>query len=310
MKIKNNKKLPNFLIVGAAKSGTSSLYKYLSEHGQIFMSPQKEPRFITSQIMDFPLNGPKDHLVESWYVKNFDQYTKLFEGVSNEIAIGEASADTLYFHEKTIPVIKKYLNDVKIIIILRNPVERSISAYKHLVRDGREHLSFEEGLEAENLRIERNFELIYHYKEVSKYYDCVKNFLDNFDEVKVVFNEDLRDNPEKVMEEIFGFLNVEKIKIKGLSRRFNVSGKPKSRLVHYLLFEDNKLKGLLKPVTHALTTKEFRMKASLFLFNKNLNPISVKKETKTYLYALFQEDIEKLGKLLNKDLSFWSTNAQ
>ena len=75
----------------------------------------------------------------------------------------QASADTLYYYKSTVPFIKDFLGEPKILIILRNPVKRAFSAYKHLVRDGREHLTFEEGLIEEPDRISKNYELIYFY---------------------------------------------------------------------------------------------------------------------------------------------------
>ncbi|HET9485956.1 MAG TPA: sulfotransferase, partial [Chryseosolibacter sp.] len=164
-----SKKLPNFLIVGAAKCGTSSLHKYLEQHPETFMSKVKEPRFISSQVMSGPLRGPGDHKVEAWYVKKYEDYVRLFEGAENYPAVGESSADTLYFYQGTIPVIKQYLGDPKIIIMLRNPVKRAFSSYQHLVRDLREELSFEEGLKEEPNRIKNNWELIYHYTAASMY---------------------------------------------------------------------------------------------------------------------------------------------
>ena len=98
-----SKKLPNFLLVGAAKCGTSSLHKYLDQHPEIFMSKVKEPRFISSQVTPFPLRGPGDHKVEAWYVKNYEDYVKLFEEAGDHQAVGECSADTLYFYKGTIP---------------------------------------------------------------------------------------------------------------------------------------------------------------------------------------------------------------
>lgn len=121
-----SKKLPNLLLVGAAKCGTSSLHKYLDQHTGIFMSKVKEPRFISSQVTPFPLNGPGDHKVEAWYVKNYEDYLKLFEEAGDKQAVGESSADTLYFYKGTIPVIKQYLGDPKIIIMLRNPVKAGV----------------------------------------------------------------------------------------------------------------------------------------------------------------------------------------
>ena len=92
-----SKNLPNFLLVGAAKCGTSSLHRYLDQHPDIFMSKVKEPRFISSQVTPFPLNGPGDDKVEAWYVKKYEDYVKLFDGSDGYRAVGESSADTMYF---------------------------------------------------------------------------------------------------------------------------------------------------------------------------------------------------------------------
>src|SRR5687768_6547415 len=197
-----SKKLPNFLIVGAAKCGTSSLHKYLDQHPEIFMSKVKEPRFLSSQVTPFPLNGPGDHKVEAWYVKNYSDYIKLFEGSEGYPVVGESSADTLYFYKGTIPIIKKYLGDPKIIIMLRCPLKRAFSAYQYLVRDLREDLSFEDGLVEEHNRIKNNFELIYHYTTASLYYDSVKAFLDNFSSVKVILTEEQEARPQQVLRDI------------------------------------------------------------------------------------------------------------
>ncbi len=63
--------LPNFLIAGMAKCGTSSLAQYLQQHPEVFISKQKEPRYFSSQCMPFPINGPKGDKLEDWYVKKF-----------------------------------------------------------------------------------------------------------------------------------------------------------------------------------------------------------------------------------------------
>ncbi len=115
----------------------------------------------------------------SWKIgtlKSFEAYKALFEGVT-ENAIGEASADTIYFHKCTIPIIKEKLGDPKIIIILRNPAKRAFSAYQHLVRDERESGSFQEALSKEAYYIENNYELIHHFRAVSHYYEHVQALL-------------------------------------------------------------------------------------------------------------------------------------
>jgi len=104
--------LPNFLIVGAARSGTTSIWHYLKQHPEVYMSPVKEPRFMTAQFLKFPFRGIGDDKVEKSIVKNFDEYKMLFEKVNDEKAIGEASPDNLYFYEDATRQIKKHLGDV------------------------------------------------------------------------------------------------------------------------------------------------------------------------------------------------------
>ena len=138
----NKIKLPNFLIVGAAKSGTSSLHNYLNQHPDIFLPTYnihgvkvKEPRFLISKLV-------KDRLHEG--IWTLEEYQSLFFNCVDYSAVGESTVLYLYYYEEAIKNIKKYLgNNIKIIIMLRNPIERAYSAYNFLVRRGiKEKLSF------------------------------------------------------------------------------------------------------------------------------------------------------------------------
>ena len=120
-------KLPNFLIAGAAKCGTSSFYYYLHKHPQIYMSAIKEPHYFSSQNVDINYRGIGDD--KRPVITEFEDYCKLFMDVKDEIAIGEASADTLSTWQTSIPAIKDKLIDPRIMILLRNPVDRAYSAY-------------------------------------------------------------------------------------------------------------------------------------------------------------------------------------
>lgn len=300
-----SKKLPNFLIVGATKCGTSSLHKYLDQHPDIFMSKVKEPRFISSQVTRFPLNGPRDNKVEAWYVKNYDDYVKLFEEADGQRVIGESSADTLYFHKGTIPVIKQVVGEPKIIIMLRNPVKRAFSAYQHMVRDLREDLSFEDGLEEEPNRIRNNWELIYHYKACSLYYESVKAFLDNFRDVKIVLTEEQEKRPQQTLRSIFRFLDVDPNFDVNTEIRYNMSGKPKSRWLHEFFFEGNIARKIAQPIARTLFSHETRMRIAQKIQEKNLTRLTINPDTAEKLHKYFEEDIQKMEKLLNRDLSLW-----
>ena len=122
---------PNFLIVGAAKAGTTSLAKYLGAHPDIFIPEQKELRFfIKDTILQI---NPKDPLLEGILKQSIldkEEYFSLFD--VKEKLTGDASVHYLYHHEEAILNIKKYVGDVHIIIMLRNPVKRAISNYEFL----------------------------------------------------------------------------------------------------------------------------------------------------------------------------------
>jgi hypothetical protein len=117
-KIETTATLPNFLLVGAAKCGTSSLYHYLQQHPDIFMSPAKEPRFFSNRAAN-PGSGPGDVGISQKCVGSFDEYLKLFQKSKGKKAVGEASVDTMFHFKRTILAIQHYLHDPRIVIILR-----------------------------------------------------------------------------------------------------------------------------------------------------------------------------------------------
>lgn len=296
--------LPNFLIIGATKCGTTSLSEYLKQHPDIFISEAKEPRFLTSQVVKFPLRGIKSDEVEAWYIKNYDDYVNLFKNATQK-AIGEASADTIYYYKDVIPVIKKYLGTPKIIIVLRDPVKRTFSAYQHLVRDEREPLSFEDALNEEKNRIADGWDPLYHYTECSLFHDSVKAYLDNFDDVLVLLNEDLYKDPDKVFKQIFEFLDVDNTVRINTEVQYNMSGVPKLKVLNRLLSRENGLKTFFRPLIRAVLPENARRKIVYNLSKRNLQKQSIDEKSKQRLVQYFKEDVGKLSSLLNKDLSHW-----
>ena len=168
------KNYPNFFIVGAGKSGTSSLYEYLKQHPQIFMSEFKEPLFFV------PPSEVKDHLY-----KSKENYLALFDKVDKEIAIGESSTPYLFYRESA-KRIKNEIPEVKIIILLRNPVELAFSMYLHEIRTGAERLSFKNAIKVEKKRKNdpkfklksKTFHAGRYYISRAMLYSQVKNYLE------------------------------------------------------------------------------------------------------------------------------------
>lgn len=297
--------LPNFLIAGMAKCATTTLAKAISQHPEVFISEHKEPRFLTSACGKLPQNGPKDHLVRQWYVQDFESYKNLFKN-RKEKAVGEASADTLYFHQDTIPVIKKYLGSPKIIIIIRDPVKRAFSAYKHLVRDQRETLSFEEALQAERQRKQEGWELIYHYTSASRYAEGIEAFQANFDHVLILLNEDLKKDYSGTLKRVYEFLEVDpEVSIEAVPE-LNKSGKPKSRLLHTTMQTRGWLAAITRPIGRFFVrSPEKREKIRNRIKVWNLKDIDINPETEKELRAQFREDIHRTAAITGLNLTGW-----
>src|SRR5215218_4707583 len=121
--------MPNFLIIGAGKSGTTSLYHYLGQHPEVFMSPMKEPKFFCFEGERPNFRGPgDDEEINRKCVTTIDAYRALFDGVACEKAVGEASSMYLYY-PKAPERIDHHVAGVRLIAVLRNPVDRAYSSY-------------------------------------------------------------------------------------------------------------------------------------------------------------------------------------
>ncbi len=297
--------LPNFLIVGAAKSGTTSLYHYLKQHPDIFMSAVKEPKFITSQFLSLPTNGIGDAEIQKDTVKSYKDYRQLFKLSKGKKAVGEASADNLYYYEKAIPYIKKFLGDPRILIILRDPVERSYSAYMSLVRENREFLSFEDALVQEEYRKRDCWEYIWFYKDVGFYHDQVKAYMENFSKVKVYIYDDLKRDTTELIKDMYNFLEVDPSFIPDVEIRYNVSGVPKNIFFHRFLTEPNPVKSLAKPFLRILFSDRRIAVMVENLKIRNLSKPEMNPETREHLKGLYRDDIVKLQDLIDRDLSHW-----
>ncbi len=134
---------PNFLIVGVARCGTTSLFHYLSQHPELEASRVKEPKYF-SNASATNRNGPGDSLINFSEIKTQEAYSRLWSSMAR--LKFEASSDYFYHFNETIKRIKNEIGDIPIIIALRNPKERSFSSYMNLVRDSREDLTFEQAL--------------------------------------------------------------------------------------------------------------------------------------------------------------------
>jgi len=305
-----NNRAPNFLIVGAAKSGTTSLFRYLKSHPNICMSSMKEPMYFVSDIYkSLSRDDPRHQIADRMVISDFDKYLSLFDKAGAEETMrGEASAAYLYYHEKVIPGIKKYLGDIKIIIILRQPVDRAYSAYSHLVRDGVESATFEEFLEDEDNRKKGNWDILNYPTSLGFYYNQVKAYMDAFSDVKVVLLDDLKRDAGKTMKEIYEFLGVDsghEIN-SGTTKVFNQSSVQENSLLQKMLGEQPPLAKYTKPILNKIIPNVIRDRLMARLHEKNKGkPDAMNADTRERLDQLFRDDILRTQALINRDLSCW-----
>jgi len=298
----NNKKIPNFFIVGACKSGTSSLYEYLSQHPEIYMSPSKEPLYFV----------PEDQ-VNPHYYGEWGNYLKLFGDVRQEKAIGEASTPYLYYPESA-KRIKETFPDSKIIILLRNPVEIAFSQYQHYFRISAEDFSFEKALKMENERLNdpkfkveaRKFHAGYYYMDRARLYRQVKCYKDHFGRQKVliIFFKDLKNDPVKTCQRVFKFLGVDPA-FRPDIEIYNPAWTARFRLLNKLLLYPNKIDIFFRYLIPSIRLRERLLK---WILEKNRNyhkKPAINESTRIKLLEEFREDIDNLEKLLNVELSHW-----
>src|SRR5271165_7099493 len=124
-----NRHLPSFLVLGTAKAGTSSLYTYLKQHPDVYLSPTTELNFFAHQGGELNFRGPGDleYVWDDSLVATYEDYRKQFAGVRQETAVGEFSTHNLYSPQAP-ALIKRYVPNARMIAILRNPAERAFSA--------------------------------------------------------------------------------------------------------------------------------------------------------------------------------------
>jgi len=301
--------MPNFLIIGAAKAGTTAVYAYLSQHPQVFMSEWKEPSFFALEGNPTPFAGPRDAIGERQRTRDLRGYQDLFRGVTDQRAIGEAS--TLYlFTDQAAAKIQHHLPNVRLVAILRSPVERAFSAYRYLRRDKREPLpTFEEALAAEEARLRANWEPIWAYRAGGQYYGQVKRYFELFsrDQIAIYLYEDFERRPLAIMRELFEFLGVDSTFEPDMSIRYNVSGDVRSRFVHSLFAAPSAAKDVFRP----LLPRAVRQRLRGVIMQRNTRPTqsAMAPDTRCALAEFYREDIQRLAELLGRDLSEWDTGA-
>ncbi len=302
--------LPDFLIVGAPRAGTTALYDALARHPRIFMSKEKEPLFFYAWgESPYYLDSQRKRLA-GHIAYRLDDYLSLFRRAARGRILGEASTWYLYGHERTIPNLKKVYGEmtrqVKIMIVLRNPVERAWSHYWLKRGWGTEDLEFDAAIRPEVIKARLDAHLVasFDYLGMGMYGRGVEAFLRHFDRVKVfVFEEMVRDEAAS-RADVCRFLGLPETGARLVTRKTNKSGLPRrgpAGIVARLVFRPNMLKAVAKLFLPVRLRQGWKLRAGERIF------VSQKMDdaTRRRLSVYYKEDIQRLESLLGLDLRAW-----
>jgi Sulfotransferase family len=293
--------MPNFLIIGAAKAATTSLYDYLKDHPDIYMSPVKEPRFFALEgnpKLDRLREAGLDDSVWRGSVTEIDAYRALFDGAGGAIAIGEASPIYLAWSAHSARTIRRHVPEAKLIACLRDPVDRAFSHYCHNLKIGAEHRTrFEEVLGSHDA-----VRMI--YLAPGLYHRDLSNFYEQFprEQILVCFFEEIGNDPGAVLDRIFRFLGVDPDFRPTLAR--HNAGKQ-------TFYRENWLSktlpsgGVVGSYLRGVVPRGVKRRLAATLLKPVEFRPTLSAATRRELVDFYRDDVLRLQGLLGRDLSAW-----
>ncbi len=288
---------PTFLVAGAGRSGTTGLVEGLRTHPEVFVTDPKEPQFFAFHGIPADFQAPGDEAtINRVAVTDDAAYLALFDGTTRRCR-GDGSVSTLYRHDRAIPKILEMNPQMRIAIILREPVDRAYSAYQYMRARGFEpEETFLPAFEAEPARRAANWHHLWHYESMSRYADAVGAFLDAFpaDQVGVWFYDDLQADYEGTVAQVLRFVGAPPAagEASGVPR-VNISGTPRSATAHRLVqaaTRNERIRSTVKRLT------SYRMRE--YVRRATLRSDAVDPATRARLEPLYADDLRRLAALL------------
>lgn len=291
---------PTFLVAGAGRSGTTGIAEGLRGHPDVFVTKPKEPNYFgyPGQRLDF--QGPgDDQAVNQASVTRLDDYLALYPS-TGFTALGEGSVSTLYRFQDSIPEIQRVAPEARIVILLREPVERANSAFDYLTNQLREPCgSLLEAVADEDRRVAENWDHLWHYTRMSRYADSVAAFQAAFgpEQVGIWFYDEIEADYAATLRQILRFVGTSEVAGEvDREPKVNVSGTPRSRAVHSAIAAARGIEPLRRAVKR-LTPLRAREAVRARLFQRNAVDESVRRE----LAPLFADDLARLRTLVPVD---------
>lgn len=296
-------KLPDFLLIGAPKAGTTALFRALSRHPGIFCSPEKEPRFFAypGQRPRFACDGGPANAAR--IVTAEAEYLRLFAGCGAGLVAGEAS--TTYLASEAAPrVAARYVPRARLIAILRHPVARAYSQWLHLRQEGHEPLDFEAAWNAEDEREARGYWPLTRYRYRGYYGRHLEHWLEFFprEQLLVLFYEDWLAQPTETLAAVCRHLGVEPRPSLLVTRENHSSRQPRWPWLQHRMVEDNALR------RWAQRNLPLRVRDAITGLITGVNLKEGPKldpALRARLALAFHEDLPRVERLTSRDLALW-----
>ena len=289
--------LPNFLVVGAQKSGTTSLHHYLKEHPDIYLPEGKETKFFARPDR---------------YEKGIEFYEReYFSGYNGEKAVGEVDPDYMFYEEALDRICEHIpVERLRFIFLLRNPVERAFSHYLMTYRRGEEKLDFSEAIRCEEKRATGDYYSRSRFSYISRglYFPQIERFLKKVgrENVLILLTEDLERDPAGVLKRCFQFLNVDpEVVLPELNQHYHGAFVPKSVKLVRLLTGENKFKKIARKMLPADSVRRW-LRNVVLKWNRRSDDIPTLNNTdREFLNEIFRPYNKKMATLIDSDLVNW-----
>lgn len=294
--------MPTFLVIGAAKGGTTALHRYLSQHPEIYMSERKELRFFPFENQKPDHRGPGDLADLASMGMSIEEYRAFFADGASYAVRGESSPLYLYA-PRSAERIKHYIPEVKLIAVLRQPADRAHSHYMMLRMDGLETLDFAEALAAEDQRVADKWGHRWHYRRRGFYAEQLRRYFNLFkrEQIKICLYEDYVDDPVGFIQDLFRFLNVDDTFIPDMSVRHNESRVPRNKSLQTYLLEPRRAKNIIKQFVPGKLSRRIGDR----LRRSNLTKPPLPDKIRRQLTEIYRDDILELQEMIGRDLSHW-----
>lgn len=296
-------RMPDFLVIGAARAGTTALHALLRQHPRVFMPTHKETNFFAYEGETLSCAGPGADYINNSIV-SLDAYQALFADASTNMICGEASP--LYLYSAKAPErIKHHVPNAKMVVILRNPIEQAYSHFMYATKQCIENeASFDRALTLETERLAQDWQPLFGYSKFPRYGEQLSRYFELFPREQFLIRryEDYQADPDLLLREIFDFIGADPAFEPNTDQKLNAGGVPKNQAFQDFLMKSN-------PITRGvglIVPKQTRLKIRDWLASKNMSqPDEMSAHARQLLKNRLSDDIQTLENLLEWDLSDW-----